>query len=433
MRRRHASLAPLAASVLGFSALAAVVGTPAGALGQEMFIATTRQVDGGPSGPISRRSVAKYADLLGLDDEQRAVLDALHEGYAAEAETANERFRDAMTAARQAFEDTGDPSVLGEEMPKARRAQTETLERLEARFFADLEMLLTDAQRERVPALERMRRRETLLPNGSMSGESVDLIELVDGLDLPDGARSEMAETVTQYELELDRALQARDKIQAEAREAMERDGGNFQIDEAQIEKMRENGAKAREASLGVKSVNDRYARILASQLPADVRDGFTDAYQRESFPQVYRESSVRQALGAAEGFDDLTPDQRRAIAEIMQRYEREADAANRRWADAIEEDEQSDGGAMAFGGGMMIRLGMEDEDSPLSEARKTRREIDQHAREKLMALLTEDQRQRLPKRREREGNGVFVGEGVATQQMIIEIEDDVLPAGGGG
>jgi hypothetical protein len=377
--------------------------------------------------------VARYADLLGLDDDQRAVLDALHDGYAAAAESANQAFRDAMAGAREAFEDTGDPTVLGEVMPTARRTQSETLERLETQFFSDLEMLLSDDQRERVPALERLRRRETLLPGGSLSGETVDLLELIHGLDLSEGVRAEMAETATQYEIELDRALQARDRVQREGREALEQDGGNFVFDEARMKEMRENGAKAQEASLVVKGVNDRYARIFASQLPEDMQGAFTDAYHRESFPRVYRESSVRQALAAADGFDDLTPEQRRAISEIVRRYEREAEAANKRWADAIEESEKSDDGAMAFGGGMMIRLGMEDPDSPLGEARTARREIDQRAREKLMALLTEDQRQRLPKRRQRDGDGVFVGEGIAHQQMIIEIDDAYVGDGGGG
>jgi len=421
MRRHHAWAGPLAAGVIG------MVGTLAPSAPAQMVFTATQSIGGGEENPrISSASVRDYADLLGLDEMQRELLASLHEGYAAEATAASEAFQDAMLAARQAFEDTGDGTVFMEVMPEARRQRAETMARLERQLFDDLALLLTPEQAERLPRLERLRRRETLLPGGSLSGESVDLVSLVDGMDLGADVREAMEETIVQYEIELDRALVSRNDAQTEAREAMSFGrGGRMEIGPEEIAAMEENAAKTREAALVVKGVNDRYARILMSQLPESTRDDFQHAYHEQSFPQVYRPSSVHESLEAASAFADLTPEQRRAIEDLMAAYEREAANANRRWADAIEESERNEEGATAFGPGMMMRIGREDDSSPVGEARKARRELDQRMREKLLASLTEDQRERLPRRREREVAGwVPSGGAVVGERVIIEIDD---------
>lgn len=392
---------------------------------QMTFMATQEIGDPGSS-TISRRGVDRYAEILELDGDQRPLVEALYEGYAAAAQQAETEFRDAMNGARQSFDDTGDPGAFMEVMPAAREKRDKTMKALEAQFFDDLALVIDDAQKARWPRVERLRRRETLLPNGSLSGETVDLTELVAKLDLPDPARAALDEPIVQYEVELDRSLASRDQIQKESREAMDFGrGGNFQLDPDKIEKMKANAAKSREASLAVKAVNDRYARVLASKLPEDVRPEFEAAYHTESFPQVYRTSSVETALEAAQGFDDLTADQRRAIADLLVAHQRDVQAANAKWADAIEHSESEDEGALAFGAGMMIRMGMDDSEGPVGEARAARRDIDQKTREKLLNLLSDDQRERLPKPRERQQNGWVTDGAVVGQQMVIEVQED--------
>ena len=415
---------PATAGIIGIAALVGTA-TPS-AHAQMVFTATQSIGGGGQESPISSASVRRYSQLLGLDETQDELIRALYDGYSAAAAEAAAEFQDAMLGARQAFEDTGDGSVFMEVMPEAREKRSKTLKRLEAQFFEDVGMILSSEQTERIPSLERLRRRETLLPSGALSGESVDLLEIVDTIDLDAQARGELSDTLTQYEVELDRSLVSRKKVEDESREALDLGRGGFmEIGPEQMEKMEENAAKAREASLDVKSVNDRFARIIASQLPEAKRDDFERVFHKKSFPQVYRTSSVQDALDAASGFGDLTADQRATIASLLAAHEREVASANKRWAQAIEESEQSEGGAVAFGGGMMLRIGADESDGPVGEARKARREIDQRTREKLLAALTEDQRQRLPKRREREGQQWVPGGGVVGHQMVIEIEED--------
>ena len=418
--RSQGTLRPVAAGIVAVAALFAGAAPPVEA---QMVFTATRSIGGpGEDSPISAASVRRYSELLGLDESQRELIEALHEGYSAAAAEVAEEFQDAILGARQAFEDTGDGSVFMEVMPEAREKRSKSLEGLEKQFFDDLAMILTPAQAELRPRLERLRRREVQLPNGALSGETVDLVELIDSFDLPDGARESLEDTILLYEVELDRALASRTKVQEEGREDMNLgDGGNFQFD---VEKMQEVAAENREASLVVKGVNDRYARILASELPEQYREDFKRSFHKKSFPQVYRTSSIQEALDAAQSFADLTSEQRQAIEDLLSAHERDVETANRRWAKAIEESEaDEESGAMAFGPGMMVRMGEEDS-SPVGEARSARREIDQRTREKLLAALTEDQRERLPKRREREGQWSPGSAGIIGHQMVIEIDE---------
>lgn len=407
----------------GIVAMMTLVGAAPQVNAQQVFTATSVAPGGSQDAPISSASMRRYADLLELDDEQSDILKALYDGYATAADDAAAAFRDAMLRAREAFEDTGDGSVFMEIMPEARRERSETLESLEKQFFDDVFMLLTPEQAELRPRLERLRRREVMLPLGSLSGESVDLFEIVDDIDLDDTSRSGLDDVLTQYEVELDRSLVARDKVLDEGREAM--GGGGFtRLSADDIAALRENAEKGREASLNVKSVNDRFARIIASQLPDDLRAAFDDAFHKESFPTVYRTSSVQTALAAADQFQDLTPEQRATIASLLEAHERQVAVANRKWAQAIEESEESGEGGALVAGPMSMMVRTDSESDPVAQARKARREVDDRTREKLLAALTEDQRARLPKRRERTSQWASDGS-VVGHQVVIEIQDD--------
>jgi hypothetical protein len=405
----------------------------AATLDAQMVFRATQTIGDDTASVINKRSVERYADLLGLDDDQLAIAEALHEGYAAAASDANHAFQESMRNASRSYEETGDASVFGETIPAARKKQSDTINGLETQFFDDLALVLTEAQSAKLPRLEKLRRREKLLPSGALSGESVDLTNLVANLDLDDATRRKIDETIMQYEVELDRALVKRDSIQKKAREAMHTEDGSYSFDPGNLEKMQENAAKAREASLDVRSVNERYVRILASQLDEGVRPAFEESFHTQSYPEVYRASSVQNALSAAEGFADLTTDQRRAIEALAAAHARERESVNRRWAEAIREGEKEGGSGtmMAFGGGMMIGIGHEDPESPVGTAKKARRELDDRTREKLLSTLNDEQKERLPKQREG-AQGQWVGEGIDSieaHQVIIEIDDD---AGGG-
>jgi hypothetical protein len=357
----------------------------------------------GGSGRISKGSVEGYSKLLNLTADQKAAALALHEGYDAEFSKASKDFSSAMEEMRRIAEESDDRSVFMERMPKAREEHSKKTKALEKTFMADLQALLTGDQGTSWVKVERQRRREVLLRPGSVSGEGVNLLETVEGLKLAEAVKADLAEALLGYETDMDRALLAKQKMLDDHAAV---DPGRGFDPQAFQERME----KAREAGLKLKQVNEQYQRRLENSLPDDKKAAFNDAVRRATFPVVYRPSRVTRAIDAAAKFDDLTPDQKESLAALKSSYDRDAGPANDKWANEIEAAEQKgdNGGeiAVAGGGRMQVRFGEEDEKSPLAQARKARRELDEKTRSRLDSILNKDQKERLP-REPVEGRGM--------------------------
>lgn len=377
-------------------------------------VVTMTQTAGGPgggaSGMITGRSITRYAETLALTADQKAAVDALYEGYEAAARDSQKTLNDISTEARRAFEDTQDASVFMEKMPKAQREHATRMKTLEKSLFDDIKSLLTAEQTERWPAVERTRRRETQL-RGMMSGESVDLTEIVRGLKPDTALVAALKEPLDEYEIELDRALQSKESSanEVEFKPGEPIDMGAMQ---ARMAKQREHGAK-------IKDINERHARRVREILPENLRDQFSEAVRRESFPRVYRPGRVAKTIDAGMKLDSLTGDQRAQIEALREQYNRDLGPINDRWANAIAEAEKSgEDGAMSMVGGGTIRFGggQENPDTPLAKARTARREIDDRFRKKFESILTKEQLDTLPKQ---EGEAEAVGGGLFVPRMI--------------
>lgn len=334
---------------------------------------------------FSTRDMERYADFLNLTPEQRDAAKALVEGYQSEYERIAREMRDASDAAREEFRDTRDFTVWDDLRPKFEAFQKRRRE-LEQSLFNDVKVLLTDDQTSRWPALERLRRRDQSLRRGFLSGEAVDVIRLFDDLKPPPELRDRAKPILDQYEMEIDRALVERDERYE--------DGFSRGMDlwrAGDLAAVADVFNKAREAAVNVRDANRRYARQVEAVLPDDLRESFSRQFLERSFPRVYRPSDAQRALDAAAAFNDLSPDQRAALAELRASYSRELQSANRRWADAIEQQELTitPMDLMRGGGNPAVR-----------DARVARRDLDRRTLDKLRALLSEDQSARLPEPR---------------------------------
>lgn len=368
-------------------------------------------VRGGPggaagAGQVSRRSVDRYAELLGLTTEQKETAGTMHEGYAAALDQAQKARREAVEELRRSADDTGDHSVFMERMPRIQSDFRDASEKLERAFFEDLRAILESVQEPKWSSVERMRRREVGLRGATLSGEGVDLVEVLETLKLDEGVRQELVPAVEEYEAELDRALEAKG---AAAKETNFVPRGNPAEDEKMLEAVQEAMAATKEAGKRVQEINVTHARKMEAMLPEDARAAFEGELKRRSFPKVYRQSAVGRDLAGALELSDLSEEQRESLANAKAQYEREAAAANERWARAIREAEASaNEGAVATGMGMM-RISMGDEPAGLVEARKARREVDEKAAERVKSILTPAQREKLPKAPlEREEGAMF-------------------------
>lgn len=418
---------------------------------------------GGPMGraqepPVSSGELNRYADLLNLTDAQREAARSLLEGMQAEFQTAAEKMREEMQALRDEAQEDGDFTAFREKMPEIMSRMSDSRTRLEKGFFDDLKSTLTDDQTAKWPALERMRRRDQGLPRGRLAGESMDLARIVSDLKLPADAKQSVAPLLEQYESDLDRELIERNK--ASEKFPIFGPGGPAGAERrirADDEEFRRTMQEIREASKRIRDVNQRYARQILGALPPEFASSFENRVKRESFPQVFKESYAQRALRAAGEFRDLTPEQKKTLADLAEQHEREAQAINARWSAAILESEANDTSAMlSLPGGAVIAMRdgeqAEGRKDPVAEQREARKKLDDRTVESLKSALNEDQKSRLPEKRKgrdggdqmsdagAEGGAVFVqaiatddGHGRQTMVHAVSVDaGDHPPADGG-
>lgn len=349
---------------------------------------------------VNSRDLERYSDVLGLNADQRAVVRELFGGYQEQYRAFAEKAREDLANMRGRMEgERGQREGGGRGMGEAFNAIRETFtrlreerERMERTFFEDVRVILTPEQEALWPRVERMRRRETTMERGLMAGENVDLLRLVERLNLPSDLRQQLAGTLEQYEVELDRALVERNRVQEEGLSGLM--AGRFGRPEEGFDMERAQRAfqEARESSMRLRDVNRRYARQIEGQLPEDRRAQFTRLFNEASFPEAYRESAVSRNIAVALGFADLTAEQRQRLTEVREQYARESGPVADRLARAIEEQQ-----ATMTVEQLMARFRGGEDTSPLAQARQARRDLERTFGDRVRAILTPEQIERLP------------------------------------
>jgi Spy/CpxP family protein refolding chaperone len=337
---------------------------------------------------ITPRQLERHGALLGLSEEQIDSARVLVEGYQDAVRQQGERMRDKMREIRESGADFRDPEVRAE-IRKAREEVRAARRKLDDELMNDLKSLLTREQEDRWPAFERAVRRDSSLRRGLMSGERVNLFDVVEGLRLDGGARQQIQGLLEDYDLDLDRALKERDAVHEESfGRAMELGFGG---DPNELQKVMD---RAREASQKVREVNKRYARQIADALPEAVRPEFERAFKSASFPQVYRPVLAERHIEAAERFEDLTESQRESLRALRESFERNLKSVNDRLASAQETVENT-----VTVGGLMLRFRGPDRDEPaeVAEARRQKRELNESTLQAIKKVLTPEQAARLP------------------------------------
>ncbi len=400
-----------------FVALGALIAAPAHAqfmgMGADFGAGMTR---------IGRKSVQTYAGLVGMDQQQTDAALALQEGYAESHKSLSKKFQENMQKIQEEFQDTQDMSVFQKKMPRMAMEYGKQMDDLEKGFLADLKALLAPDQEPKWPRVERMRRRESNLRFSMISGQAVDLVDVARDLKV-DTANPDLADQFERYELEMDKSLAAIEKWGKEQQDewANNEDAFDFSKMNEMMERAQKTMQQMSDMAKGVRDVNRQYTRTITPLLPADRQAAFDLEIKRRSFPRVYRTPWVTKAIAAADGFADLTPDQKTTLAEIRQGYERERPAANAKWAGAIEAREEKTGGPLMA----MMRMG--DGDDPagdaVSEARQGRRDLDDRYEAKLRQLLSADQQSRLPEDKREGREHDFMGM-MAVDDLEGEVDD---------
>lgn len=378
-------------------------------------------IGGGPGGMITKRSVEDYATLLGLTDDQRETVRTLHEGYREEMKAYQAEMDAKVEEVQEKANDSGDMTAFQKELPNLMRERIEKSQAMNKRFLEDFRATLEPAQAEQWGKVERQRRRETMLMGGFYSGGNVDLADIARREKLSEGlaspASTDFANAMDEYEQDMDRVLTDFERVRAELRR---QEGGP-----AMIVTTDGNDIKAdprmktlAEYSKKIRDLNDRYVARLAQVLGENGRERLENGYGQRAFGRVYGKSYAQDLLEVAKGMDDLGPSEREKLGELAARYDERSRVLNRQWVEAQRRLEDTTDG-MDFGN-IRFRFGDGEEKEPeddagrarkaVTEAATARRELDKATEKGVRELLSREQRERLPAKRDRmeEGGIVF-------------------------
>lgn len=365
---------------------------------------------------LNERDLESALIGLNLTEDQREAVTALVDGYQEQAEQVAQQSRQARQSAMEAMRDGG-PEAAAEAWQKTAEDQKKwrtEREKLDASLLSDVQAILMPEQTSKWESVRRQIVRSQSMRQGLLAGERVDVLVLVNKLELTEQDREQLRPVLEQYELDIEREIAARDRVTNEAVSSFE---PAQLFDPEKREDLTKRMEARREASEKVREVNSRFAKQVAALLPEASRVQFDRAYKEASFPDVYRTTQAGRALTAAEGFGDLTADQRLAIADLYDSYTQQVERLRPRLEEATLEAEKNFSIANALSGmgpGQRMRgaEGRNNQPDPQRELRQERRELDDKALADLKKILSVEQAARLPEpepgdqmRRQR-GNG---------------------------
>lgn len=363
-----------------------------------MAMPATGGMGGGMARKLTKADLGTIANLLKLNDDQRAAAEGLLDAYLTESKDAAKASQDALKALREDMDADGmreHMRKMGEAFEQRERKTRE----LKAQFMNDLKAILTpqqagDGSWER---LERWDRRREMLSRGQLAGETLDLFALVQDAGVAEPHPRELTEALSAYEMDLDAALQARERARERHDATVRPQAGDAITDMEQINKLM---SEHRKMGVPVRDVNLRHAAIVGQAVPEAQKAKYEELLRQRTYPRVYKPSHAAKSLDAASRFSDLDAQQKSAIESLMSEYARSSGEINTKWAAAIA-DEQKDGGGTAFD---FLSMLDDDRDAPAAPnstraLSKQRKDLDRDTLKRLRETLRKDQTQRLPKK----------------------------------
>ena len=352
---------------------------------------------------IMQRDVTLMTSSLGLEEWQRPIVEALLQDYMSNFNTGVEALKDRMKVASddagKIAKSNGGDAVLEKIMAPLNSWRTEKTQMLD-KFMADLKSQLGPQQLERWPSFERALRRERLLPDGDLSGESVDLFAVLTRMQLTPAEQDAVKQPLAAYELMLDEALVTRmtsiavlDRELSDAMASMNYDRGADIQDKVMV------------VRIGVRSANDAGIEALAAAL-GDRSEEFRTRALEAGYPDVFRPHPVMILMQQAYALPSLSPEQTSQIDALMSEFGTACRDANMKIYEAVRVDQPkaprkrvqaaADRKSGASGSAPNTPQGANSTD-PVVKARIDREAMGAPFRDRLLAILSDEQKAELP------------------------------------
>jgi hypothetical protein len=330
-------------------------------------------------------------------------------------------FRERMQKAVEEFAQQSQVNGLDAEVKAAMGQLLEKMEAWQSRkaqlrdnFTTGMKAVLDDDQLAQWPAFERFLTREKTLPRGRISGENLNLFFVVDELRMPPEEFAKLEPIFDDYETRLDNALRARN---AYVEESMPKIMKAMQSqDSADAGRIFKRQADLRAA---VRDVNEEFRKAMVNALGESAWAKTLDkAVLAGGWDRFYRPTNTDRMFEEAVKIEGLDPAVLQSVTDLYAGYRGELAPLNDRLKDLARTEEpdqivrdgerfvsmisQGIGGmARAFGGG-----GAEEREDPMRKVFDDRTELGTRYEERLKALLTPEQFEKLPRGRGARGAG---------------------------
>lgn len=197
---------------------------------------------------------------------------------------------------------TGDQILsIGESMLARLVPWYEEQERLRSAFSAGMQSVLNNEQVERLPSIERSRRRERYLSQGRLSGESVDVWAILGKLSLDSETTSRLQPLLTEFAVNLDESLLKR-------RVVMDRGVSELfrAVHSGDVSRCVGLFDQELESRQHVRASIDEYARRIADQLPRGKAEVYYLEVLQKGYPRLYQTTHAHRLLDRAANLRNL-------------------------------------------------------------------------------------------------------------------------------
>jgi|GEM_PF-5808248 len=373
--------------VLAAVGLGLAIGSPT--MGQQVdsVVVTSSSVPGGSgaSRTLSRDTIERIGDVLGLDELQLEVAQELFRDVVDQRRALGDAMRQDIEKARE-LADEGDFSAMFARIKEVTGGHQEAVDALEATYLQDVRAMLTPDQEAGWPRVEQLHRREKHMGSLTRSQARVDLDDLVRTEFAPAYANPDVADVLERWAVQVDGLLIERARKAEGIGGGPGFQGGIFMVgggdDDDPYKPLRAIDAR-------LASVSEQTVRSLGGVLEDD---SIEQMWMRKAFARVYRKTDGERRLEAAKALEGLTNDQQEQLAAVTEQHDREVAAARDRWV-AAEKQREADN---TFPPGVIVRIDGE-EPTPSDEARRAVKELDERLEDKLASILNDDQLAQLP------------------------------------
>ena len=242
----------------------------------------------------------------------------------AEMEALQEKFR----SMREEMRELRPPRPEGEELDalqEAYRAVADSWQAernaLRSEFLGNVSALLSEQQMELWPGFEQRLRRQQSLPQGRLSGERVNLFQIVRSIPELADNDDRLEPVLDAYAMNLDRTLMARDEIATSAMMDVMQFMQSGETEEAL--KIAEEVSARRVA---VRNVNARYARelegVIAAEFSPELAARFEEQYRRRAYSRIAGPTRIDRAFRELAEMEELDPETRATVSALQANYD---------------------------------------------------------------------------------------------------------------